>query len=177
MANEFNTYEFVVDERAEGTRRLKKILGRGAMLAVVVVFVFACFAMNVPALAVFPLAMLGVVLYFWKLFNVELEYSMTSGNITFTRVYGGVRKKKVLDLAIKDMHEIAPVEQHTAEDLRRKGIVKSYMFASHSSAPDMYYAVFEQNGDKCVVYFEATQKALQILRYYNMVTKMSNVSR
>lgn len=175
--NENQTYEFVVDERPEGTRKLKKILGRGAMLAVIIVFVLFTFIMNVPALAVFPLCLLAVVLGVWKMFNVELEYSMTSGFITFTRIYGGRSKKKVLDLAIKDMHTIAPVTDSTSAELSARGVEKVYMFASHSTADDMYYAIFEKDGRLCVVYFEATQKALHIFRYYNMVTVVTNVSR
>ena len=175
--NENSTYEFVVDERAQGFRLLKKILARGGMLTLIAVFVIFTFASNVPALAVFPLAMLGVVLYFWKLFDVELEYSMTSGYITFTRVYGGRIRKKKLDLCIKDMQAIAPVTDTTPAELSAKGVEKAYMFASHTNAPDMYYAIFEKDGRKCVVYFEATGKALQIFRFYNMVTVMSTVER
>ena len=175
--NENSTYEFVVDERAQGSRLFKKILGRGGMLTLIAVFVIFTFASNIPALAVFPLAMLGVVLYFWKLFDVELEYSMTSGNITFTRVYGGRVRKMKLDLCIKDMQAIAPVTDTTPAELSSKGVEKTYMFASHTSAPDMYYAVFEQDGRKCVVYFEATGKALQIFRFYNMMTVITQVSR
>ena len=175
--NENNTYEFVVVEKAQGSRMLKKVLGRGALLTVIAVFVFACFAANLPMLAILPLSLLGVVLYFWKMFNVELEYSMTSGYITFTRIYGGKIRKKVLDLVIKDMQAIAPVTENTTAELSAQGVEKTYMFASHASASDMYYAIFEQDGTKCVVYFEVTQKALHIFRYYNMVTVMTDVSR
>lgn len=178
--NENLTYEFVVDEHPEGSRKLKKILGRGSMLVAIAVFVIFFTVLN-PALAplaVFPLAMLGVVLYVWKFFNVELEYSMTSGYISFTRIYGGQKRKAVLKmLCIKDMQAIAPVTDTTMAELSARGVEKSYMFASHSSAEDMYYAIFEKDGVKCVVYFEATQKALHNLRYYNTSTVVTNVSR
>ncbi len=175
--NENSTYEFVVDERAEGANKFKKILGRGSMIAVIVFFVLFCFVMSIPALAILPLSFVGVVLYLWKFFDVELEYSMTSGYITFTRVYGGRTKKKVLDLCIKDMQAIAPVEEDTDQKLEAQGVEKTYMFASHSTAEDMYYAIFEKDGRKCVVYFEATQRALHIFRFYNMVTVVTQVSR
>ena len=177
--NENQTYEFVVAEKSEGVRKLKKILARGGMLAVIAVFVIL-FTVVFPALApvaILPLSFLGVVLYFWKYFNVDLEYSMTSGYITFTRIYGGKSKKKVLDLSIKDMQAIAPVTDATAAELTAKGVEKSYMFASHSKASDVYYAIFEKDGRKCVVYFEATQRALQIFRFYNMVTVVTQVAR
>lgn len=118
-----------------------------------------------------------MVLYFWKLFNVELEYSLTSGLMTFSRIYGGLKRKKVLDVFVKDMREIAPVTDGTMEHLRAIGVEKDYLFASSSSADDMYYATFDHEGKLSVVYFEATEKTLKILRFYNPSTVVTRVSR
>jgi len=175
--HESSTYEFVVDEKPEGFQRVKKMLCRIAVLSVPVGFAILCLAVQLYPVAILPLSFLGLVLYFWKLFNVELEYSMTSGIMTFSRINGGMRRKKVLELTIKDMHEIAPYDEEAREHLETLPLVKNHLFVSHMAAPDIYYAVFEEDGDLQVVYFEATAKALHILRYYNMVTKMSQVSR
>jgi hypothetical protein len=174
--NEQSTYEFVVDEKAEGSAKAKKTLGRGGILLIITAYVVATCAIH-PALAVLPVALLPIVLYFWKQFNVELEYSMTSGLMTFTRIYGGRRRKQVLELSIKDMKEIAPVTADTQAHLEALGVQKIYRFQSSSSAPDMYYAVFEQENGLCAVCFEATAKTLHILHYYNHSTVMTNVSR
>ncbi len=175
--NESATFEFVVDEHPEGGRKAIKIVGRGGMIAVIVIFVFLCFGFNMPALAVLPLCLLGLVLYFWKLFNVELEYSLTAGIMTFSRIYGGMRRKRVLDLTVKDMREIAPVTDGTMAHLNELGVSRDFRFMSSSTADDMYYAIFEQNGKLCVVYFEATERALQILHYYNHNTVITRVAR
>ena len=175
--HESSTYEFVVEEKPEGFRKLKKTLGRIGVISVPVIFAIALCIMNMPMVAILPLSFLGVILYFLKLFNVELEYSMTSGIMTFSRINGGMRRKKVLELTIKDMHEIAPYDEDARAHLETLPLVKNHLFVSHMSAPDIYYAVFEDDGDLQVVYFQATAKALHILRYYNMVTKMSQVSR
>ncbi len=175
--NKNNTFEFVVDEKAEGSRKIKKILGRAGLLAIVFGFFVGCLLIKLYALAILPLLMLGLVLYFWKLFNVELEYSMTSGVMTFSRIYGGQRRKKMLEVFIKDMREIAPVVDDTMAHLNSLGVAQDYRFASSSYADDMYYAIFDKDGKLCVVYFEATQKALQILRYYNPSTVITKVAR
>lgn len=174
--NEFNTFEFVVAEKPEGARKVKKFLGRAGLLTFIAVFVIVCLC-TIFYLAVIPLAFLGVVLYFWKLFNVELEYSLTSGLMTFSRIYGGQKRKKVLDVFVKDMREIAPVTDGTMEHLRAIGVEKDYLFASSSSADDMYYATFDHEGKLSVVYFEATEKTLKILRFYNPSTVVTRVSR
>lgn len=174
--SEFNTFEFVVDERPEGSRKALKFWGRFGLLAFITIWVIVSLC-TIFYLAVLPLAFLGVVLYFWKIFNCELEYSMTSGQMTFSRIYGGMKRKKVLEVFIKDMREIAPRTPESDAKLAGRGISKTYMFASHSTADDQYYAVFEQDGNLCVVYFEATEKTLKILRYYNPVTVVTKVSR
>ncbi|MBQ4113057.1 MAG: hypothetical protein IJD38_09700 [Clostridia bacterium] len=175
--SEFNTFEFVVDEKAEGKRKMIKFLGRFGLLAFIGAFVAFTFIIRMPMLAVLPLGLLGIVLYFWKIFNCELEYSMTSGQMTFSRIYGSRKRKKVLDVIIKDFRAVAPRTADSDAKLKMQGVSKTYMFASHSTAPDQYYATFEQDGELCVVYFEATEKTLKILRYYNPVTVVTKVSR
>ena len=102
---------------------------------------------------------------------------MTSGYMTFTVIYGGRSKKKKLEVCIKDMKEIAPYDEAACARLENRGLKKDYIFVSSLDAPDMYYAVFDQEGEDQVVYFEATKKALQILRFYNPVTVVTEVSR
>ena len=174
--SDFNTFEFVVDERPEGKRKALKFWGRFALLAFVAIWVIVSLC-TIFYLAVLPLCLLGLVLYFWKIFNCELEYSMTSGQMTFSRIYGGLKRKKVLDVTIKDFREVAPRTADSDAKLKARGISKTYMFASHSTAIDQYYATFEENGQLCAVYFEATEKTLKILRYYNPVTVVTKVSR
>ena len=174
--SDFNTFEFVVDERPEGSRKALKFWGRFGLLAFVTIWVVISLC-TIFYLAILPLAFLGIVLYFWKLFNCELEYSMTSGIMTFSRIYGGMKRKKVLELFIKDMREIAPRTPESDAKLSERGIAKFYSFSSHSTADDQYYALFEQDGQLCAVYFEATEKTLKLLRYYNPVTVVTLVSR
>ena len=174
--SDFNTFEFVVDERAEGKRKALKFWGRFALLAFVTIWVIVSLC-TIFYLAVLPLCLLGLVLYFWKIFNCELEYSIVSGQMTFSRIYGGMKRKKILEVTIKDFREIAPRAPEVDAKLKACGVSKIYMFASHSTAEDQYYATFEENGQLCVVYFEATEKTLKLLRYYNPVTVVTKVSR
>ena len=174
--SDFNTFEFVVDERPEGKRKALKFWGRFGLIAFIAAWVIVSLC-TIFYLAVLPLCLLGLVLYFWKIFNCELEYSMVSGIMTFSRIYGSRKRTKVLEVTIKDFRGIAPRTAESDAKLKAQGVAKTYMFASHSTAEDQYYATFEENGSLCVVYFEATEKTLKILRYYNPVTVVTKVSR
>lgn len=175
--SDFNSFDFTVDERAEGKRKLVKVLGRTGLLAVVFSFVAVTFIIRMPMLAILPLLLLGLVMFFWKSFNCELKYSMEGGVMTFFRIYGGKKPKKILAVTIKDFREVSPRTPESDADLKAKGVSKTYSFSSHSTAEDQYYATFEENGVLCVVYFEATEKTLKLLRYYNPVTVVTKVSR
>ncbi len=175
--HESSTYEFVVAEKPEGLRKLKKAFYRIAVLSVPIGFVILCLAVQLYPVAILPLSFLGIVLYFWKIFNVEYEYSLTSGRMTFSRINGNMRRKKLLELQIKEMHEIAPYTDEAKAHLETLPLVKNHIFVSSMAADDIYYAVFKKDEELQIVYFEATEKALHILHYYNGVTKMSKVSR
>ncbi len=175
--HESSTYEFVVAEKPEGLRKLTKTLCRIAVLSIPIGFAILCLAVQLYPVVILPLSFLGVVLYFWKLFNVEFEYSLTSGMMTFSRINGGMRRKKLLELHIKELHEVAPYTDEAKAHLETLPLVKNHIYVSSMAADDIYYAVFEQDKELQVVYFEATEKALHILHYYNGTTKMSKVSR
>ncbi len=175
--NESTTFEFVVAEKPEGKRRFLVTLARIGIIGFMVGFAVLCCLLNVPMLAILPVSFLGVFMYFWKIFNREFEYSMTSGVMTFSHIYGGIRRKKVLEITIKECKEIAPVTDDTMKHLNELGVEKDYRFVSSTSADDMYFATFEHDGRSCVAYFEATEKALSILYYYNHSTVKTKVSR
>ncbi len=176
--NEFNTYEFVVTQKVEGSALLKRILGIiGIVLGFLVPFVLLC-VFNIPQfVAVLVLIYLPFVVFIWRFFKIEFEYSMTSGVMTFSRVYDSKSRKKLFEVTIKDFREIAPYTDEAKAHLEALPLDESHVFVSSLSAPDIYYAVFEEDQELHVVYFEATENALHILRYYNMLTKMSKVSR
>ena len=176
--NEFNTYEFVVARKKEGTYRLTRILTMvGLVFLFLVIFGVLCLFHLYPVIAVEVMIYLPFAIFIWKISDLEYEYSMTSGIVSFTVIYGNRFRKKKLELFIKDMKEIAPYTDEAKDHLETLSLKKDYLFISSLSAPDMYYAVFDKDGEDQVVYFEATAQALRILRYYNSGTVVTPVSR
>ena len=175
--SDFNFFEHSVAEKAEGKRRTVKILGRVGLLAVILAFVIVCFA-TFPPLAILAMVLLPVILTLWKKFNCDFKYVIEGAAITFYYVYFASKKpKEILKVVIKDFHEIAPRTAESDAKIKAEGYNKVYMFASSTGAADQYYATFEQNGEKCVVYFEAVEKSLSLLRYYNKNTIVTVVSK
>ncbi len=179
--DEFQVYEYVVAPKKQGKYLLKRTL-------MIVAYIFLIMALLVLMLSfkaltpVFALSLVFVliVIYFtWRYVSVEHEYSMVSGEVTFSVIYGGRTRKQVVCFRLKDCTMIAPA--HVKEWQERAelfGAKKEYSALSSADAPDAYFATFEdEKQEKCIVYFEATEKALKICRFYNpsatVITKVS----
>ena len=176
--SDFNFFEHSVEEKAEGKRKTIKILGRAGLLGFVIVFVAVTFIIKMPMLAILPVFCLPIVLTLWKKFNCELKYVIEGASMTFYYVYFASKKpKEMLKVMIKDFREIAPRTAESDAKIKADGYNKVYMFAPHSKSVDQYYATFELNGEKCVVYFQAVEKSLSLLRYYNKNTIVTVVSK
>lgn len=185
--NEFLTYEFAVHQRNEG----KWILARIGMVTLYVVFVLFTFGLGIsfnilPPLALVPVFTWMLVFFTWRYVDVEYEYSITSGELTFSKIYGNRSRRTCLRVLLRDAVRIAPLgDEREAARATEYRPEREFSAISSLRAPDIYFILFEYGGKedgkqtkrRAIFYFEATQKALQICRFYNpsatVVTKVS----
>ena len=179
--NEFSTYEFVVAQKSEGKWRLARI----GMIMLYVGFVLGALltgiSLNIlPPLALVPVFTWMLVFFTWRYVAVEYEYSITSGELIFSKIFGSRSRRTVLKVMLRDAVRIAPLDDE-AEAAKAAAFrpVREFWAVSSQNATDVYFMLFEYGNNKehAVFYFEATQKALQICRFYNpsatLVTKVS----
>ena len=176
--NEFTTYEFAVGQRIEG----KWKLARFGLISLYVLYVLSLLILGftakiiLPLLALIPVTTWILVFATWRFVSVEYEYSITSGELTFSKIYGGRSRRTILTFSLRDAVRIAPLD-NGEESEKAKAYRPEHEFSAISSlyAPDIYYAIFEhelREGGKTkkrrtIFYFEATAKSLQICRFYN----------
>ncbi len=187
--NEFSTYEFAVKQKIEGKWRL----ARFALILLYVLFVSAWllfgFTMQlfVQLLALIPITTWILVFFTWRYVSVEYEYSITSGELTFSKIFGGRSRRTCLRLLLRDAVRIAPLEDgEEAEKAAAYHPEREFSAISSLRAPDIYFVLFEyefkEHGKikkrRAIFYFEATAKALQICRFYNpSATVMTKTQR
>lgn len=171
MNNDFtSTYEYTVEQKAEGKFRLMKIAFFALYILYPVIFMAILFVIQLFQLFALVVVTEWMLVYFtWKYTKPEYEYSVTSGRVTFSVIHGKRSRKEMLNFAIKDCLKIAPatdgdflamLEQYDPE--------VTYSAVSTVDSPDKYYAAFETpEGKRCVFYFEATEKMLKLCRNYN----------
>ena len=174
--NENNEFDYSVAKKVEGKYRLYRIL---MVLAYILFgggyFVGMAIAHLYPIMAFTPLLIWILVFFTWRFVSIEYRYETVSGGIKFYTVYGGKKKKMMLDMRIKDFEEISPVDYDSKVRISSMKIDNSYNLArSENDDTDKYFATFkDSDGKSCIVYFEVTEQALKILRFYNSNTTVS----
>lgn len=165
--NDFSTYEYSVMQKSTGKWKMRKAgLIAFYVLFVIVWFVFGFWSHLFPLLALIPFTTWALVFFTWRYVNVEYEYSMTSGTVTFSNVYGNRSRKSVAEFKIKDCTLIAPLSE-SKDKITAFSPEKIINALSSEDTPDAYVALADMGGKHIAVKFEATAKALKIFRFYN----------
>lgn len=168
-----NFAELTVEQKPVGKAKLKKKLRTLIKVLWIVIMLYAIF--SIGGIFIF----LGAILLAtgtWfisyittPLVLTEYRYSILSGDLCFDKFSGGrYYKEDILRIKIADMSVIAPYHDEEKKKLAdAPDIVNRYEYCSEMAEPDLYFAIFEQNGQKSVVFFDATQKALKIMKFLN----------
>ena len=170
--------EYSVVQKIEGKWVLRRIL----LIALYVVFAVGYFAFCV-AIKFYPIACFTpvftwmLIFFTWRYVSVTYRYEISSGDWIFTKILNDRYKKKMFTLKVKDAERIAPyadrLEQSRIEAFEAE---KTLWAASTMESPDLYYALFtDVDGERTVLYFEATAKALRLLHFYNKNTVLTKV--
>ena len=139
---------------------------------------------SISTLALVPVTLWIIVYFTWRFVTVEYEYSIISGELTFSKIFGGKSRRKQMTVRLRDASLIAPLDngEYSARATEWQP-EKEFSAISSLKAPDIYFMLFELEDPKtgkkkrAIFYFEATAGALKCCRFYNqsatIVTKVS----
>ena len=109
----------------------------------------------------------------WRYVDIEYEYSVHVGKVTFTIIQNAFNhriRKPQTEFLIRDCELIAPLnEEEFAERYMQFGAETVRSALSSKKAEDAYFAIYtdEESGKKCAFLFEATNEMLKRCRFYN----------
>ena len=168
-AMDFETYEYVIVPRPTAKNKLlKALLIVCYVLFVIAWFIFGALTGFYALLALIPVTLWMLVFATWRYSNVEYEYSVLSGRITFSKIYGGRSRKKVLELDLRSAEAILPLNEKQSERLIDDFDPQSEIsFISHSESPDAYAVLFREDDTKCAVYMEINARMMKTCKLYN----------
>ena len=173
-------YEFVVSQKLDGKWKLRRVLAViGYVLFLLCFFILGITSkLLLPLLALAPLFCWMLVFFTWRYTRPDYEITTVSNSLRFAIVYGNRTRRPQCEIEFRKMHKIAPLDDTGKAEVKRFQPDKTYCAASAMDAPDLYYAIWEEDKKHYVLYFEATEQLLKICKYYNSAaTVVTPVSR
>ena len=168
-----NHVEYTVNKKCEGKYMKAKILWICIYALLVVAYgvlisllsnmgVFAVI-ITLPFVPVVVIVLRGSTWY--RFVKCSYKYEITSAKITFTEIHGRFSKELFSEF-VSAAKKIAPLTDEYKAEAEGADVLYDCR-RSVSDTEDIYFIVFEKDGKKTVIYFEAVKKALDILKYYN----------
>lgn len=167
-----NSYEYLIKQKAEGkalAKRCLAIIGYVALALLLILFTigFAPVQLYVP-IVMLALAFTALIVFVtWRFVCIEYEVVIGGGDIIITTIYGKGFSKRLLNLPISTFSEIGVYDDRAYGEISKLSLQRDYVCISSLSAPSVYYALFEDEKDQCILYFDAPERAVELLKKNN----------
>jgi len=98
----------------------------------------------------------------------EYEYALVAGVMRFDIIDGTMKRKEWFEAKLGDMTIIAPYEGEYKAKADSISAEIRYEAISSFDSPDVYFGAYRNDeGKQCIVFFEATNKLLNLAKFYN----------
>ena len=166
------TLEYIIKQKNEGRVVAKKV---ALILSIVLLFfIFLVVILNLSApLLHIPFILLDVAFcamvtfICWRFVCIEYEIVIGGGEISLTLIYGGGLRRRLTSIPINSLSEVGIYDDAAYQKLCSASLHKNYICVSSMAAPTVYYALFDEGKDRCVLYLEADERAIKYLRQQN----------
>ena len=176
-----NSYEYIIKKRVEGELLLKRIaavVGYATFFLSLTAFILAILpSLFVPALILISCLTALLIFITWRFLCIEYEIVIASGDIMITRLYGKGSRKAVFSAAVSSLSEIGEYDDRAYEEISKLSLQKDHVCLSSLSAPEVYYAIFEEADERGIVYFDAPARAVELLKKYNAAAFRASAKR
>ena len=167
-----NSCEYIIKQKNEGLARMKKIgviscYVAAALLLSVLNLAYAPNELKLLFFAFIIIAIALAVFISWRFVCIEYEVIISGGDITVTTLYGKSVSKTLLSRPINSFSEIGEYDEVAYEELSKMSLQKDYLCISSLSAPLIYYAIFEEEKERHILYFDVNEKAISLLKKNN----------
>ena len=164
-----NSCEYIIKQKSEGSALYKKLAAVFACVAIGAVC--SSLSLSLPQrelrftlllASISVSALLAFVAF--RLLSIEYEITVEAGELTVTTIYGRIYRKLSLSLTLNSISEIGEYNDKIYDEICKLSLQKDYICLSSLSAPRVFYAIFDDEKDNCILYFDVTEKAEEILR-------------
>ncbi len=163
--------EHIIKQKCQGKLLITKIFFIALYVFLLTLPSFAIIMFAPPNLIVPFLLVIASVVFIlfkltWKFTCVEFEYQIVDDSIIFSKIYGKSKRTALIEMSIKAFNIIGAYSEESEKYLKELLVDRSYLLISSLDAENIYFGVFDADGEKCIVFFEVTDTALQKLKKY-----------
>lgn len=119
----------------------------------------------------FPIGMIIAIPFGRHTFKAtykEYEYALVAGVMRFDIIDGTMKRKEWFEAKLGDMTMVAPYEGEYKTKADSFNADIRYEAISSFDSPDIYFGTYRtEDGNQCIVFFEATNKLLNLGKFYN----------
>ncbi len=164
--------EYIIKPKNQGKTLLKKAFAIIGYVFLALILALLILALSPPLLYIpfFLVAAAFVALTVfvtWKFLCLEYELIISGGEMTVSVIYGRAITKRLVSVPINSFLHVGEYDDTAYEALCQMSLQRNYVCVSSMSAQKMFYAVFDDGKDRCVIYFEAPDNAIRALRQAN----------
>ena len=168
MEESVNYAEYTVTQKAEGKNLRKRLLLLGLYLIVLAVIVVVINATNGGAavwVGVLFVLFVALVWFTWRLVKEEKQYEVSNAHLRISAINGSGKASLLFENLVSEFALIAPLNDEYRDRFAAAGQVLD--FRGDTKSPDSYFALLEKDGSTTAVCFEATNKMLKVMKFYN----------
>ena len=169
--NDTQFYEKVVKKKSTPSRVLAKVLAVIGYIGFDLLWLLGILRteLNFGLIALAIISTVLLVIFTWRFFKLEYEYSFVSGELTVSKIYANRLRRNVFSGDIKDARLIAPATDENIARVEHYDLEKSIHAISSPDFDNIWLCLFElKESQKYIcVYFDADERSLRIFKHYN----------
>ncbi len=140
------------------------------LIATLILLYFSLILFAVPVLSSFTLLIDAGIIYLCWLgitsVNIEFEYSVTNGAVDIDKIINKRKRKRVISFKVSEAELIAPTSSHEHAGVYNSEFAKVIDASSGNTAGNTYFAVVPNEGGRCKVLFNPTEKMVEAFKIY-----------
>ncbi len=164
--------EYITKRKSEGELLFKRSALATGYILLFILLAAVILALS-PQILIIPFFLLDIALCLITVFAtkwyfcIEDELVFASGELILTSIYGRSIRKKKLSVELNSLTEVGIYDDRAYEHLSQMSLQKNYFAVSSMAAEVIYYAIFDEGEDRCVLYFEADERAISMIKQSN----------
>lgn len=164
-----NHYERVLPGRSRGKEALFRALFVLLYLVFAALLVWLCLSLGALTYLFFLLPLgVGLLVFltlpFWK---KQYEYSFYGEMLTVSRIFGGKRRKVLIELDLRKVSAIFRFEEANRARAEAFGARRSLYAVPDLGADDLYLILFGEGKEKGILCLALDERSLSIIGFYN----------